>query len=466
MIHTETVISIGVYLLAMLGIGIYSAKGTTNLDEYLLGGRRLGPFVTALSAGASDMSAWLLLALPGAFFVSGFQNLWMVIGLFAGTFVNWYFVGPRLRLVTESVGAITLPALFESRFGKGKKGLLSLLSAIVIFFYFSVYVSSGLMGSALLFENVLHIPYGYALFVGSAVVLAYTILGGFLAVCLTDVVQGLMMVSCLLFLPLFVLLSSQDFASPARGTVLPLSNTRDLDFLGIVSLVSWGLGYFGQPHILVRFMAIKSPEEFPKARIYGLSWVFLGFLGAALVGASGTIVYRSGLDNPERLFIYLVSDFVHPVLSGVFLAAILAAVMSTVDSQLLVASSAVVEDISKRFFNKGGLFLGRLASLVIMVSAFILAYTQNETILSVVKYAWGGLGGSFSPLVLFSLFGNRPSYASAVLALVVSFTISIVWDASPLGSHLYGIVPSFFAGCAILSVSLVRRKAHEVPQQQ
>jgi len=466
MVNTQTIIAILIYLLAMLGIGVYSARRTKNLDDYLLGGRRLGPFVTALSAGASDMSAWLLLALPGAFFASGFQNLWMVGGLFAGTFVNWYFVGPRLRLVTESVGAITLPTLFESRFGKGKKGVLSLLSAMVIFFYFSVYVCSGLMGSALLFEKVLGIPYADALFVGSAVVLVYTLLGGFLAVCLTDVIQGLMMVSCLLFLPLLALFSSQDFTSPPRGTVFPLSDRRDLDVFSIVSMVSWGLGYFGQPHILARFMAIKKPEDFPEARIYGLSWVLLGFLGAALVGMTGTIVYKGGLDNPERVFIYLVYDFVHPLLSGVFLAAILAAVMSTVDSQLLVASSAIVEDISKRFFKKGGLFLGRLASLVIMCTAFLLAYSKNETILSVVRYAWGGLGGSFGPLVLFSLLPNRPPYASAVAALTVSFVLSIAWDATSLGKQIYGIVPSFFAGCVILSVPLLRRKVHEAPRQQ
>ncbi len=457
-VETGTLVTFVVYLVAMLAVGTYYFRRTRTADDYLLGSRGLPPFVTALSAQASDMSGWLLMGLPGAIYLGGAGEMWMVAGLFAGTWLNWQVVAPRLRRRTEDLGAITLPAFFERRFGG--HGALGAVSAVVTFFFFSVYAGSGLVASGLLFESVLGVRYEVAVGLGAAVVLGYTALGGFLAVCWTDVIQGLMMLAALIALPILAYGVSGGAAvlpePAAAGEVqFPLSRAGGGGLLAAISAASWGLGYFGQPHILVRFMAIDRPDRMAQARRIALVWVALCFLGAVLVGWIGTRLYPGGLDRAERVFIHLVRDFADPWTGGVLLAAILAAIMSTIDSQLLVSSSALSEDLYARFVRPRAVqgervLVGRVAVIGITVVAVLLALDRESTVLGLVRYAWGGLGASFGPLVLFGLSSRRVPSAGALAALLTGAGTTVVWNATGFGASLYEIVPGFAAGCLVL----------------
>lgn len=482
-IEIETLATFSVYLLAMLGIGLWSYRRTSTLEDYLLGGRQLGRWVTALSAQASDMSGWLLMGLPGALYLSGIGELWMVGGLWAGTWLNWVLVAPRLREQTAALGAITLPAYFERRFsgtrgeaGQAKDGRnagpLGLTAALIILLFFTLYSAAGLVASALLFEAVLGIPYGQALWIGAGVVLAYTALGGFLAVSWTDLVQGLLILLALLAVPIISLFFAVEPATAlAPGAdpgqvalALPLSKPFAGGTLAILSAMSWGLGYFGQPHILARFMAVRSQGELRGATGIAMTWVSLAMGGAVAVGLIGASVYPGGLENAERVFIREVQDLFNPWVGGVMLAAILAAIMSTIDSQLLVSSSALSEDaygaiFKRRASEKERVWIGRGAVLFITALAVALAQDRSSTVLGLVKYAWGGLGASFGPLILFALFGGRRvSYAGALAGLVTGALVTVLWREVGWGDTLYEIIPGFVASSlAILTISVLTR---------
>jgi len=450
--NAGTLVTFAVYLLAMTAIGAYFYRRNRTGDDFLLGNRKLPPFVTALSAQASDMSGWLLMGLPGAVFLGGARELWMVAGLFAGTWVNWRFVAPRLRERTAELGAITIPGFLVRRYGGAKS--LAVTAAIVTWFFLTVYAASGLVASGLLFESLLGIRYPVAVAVGSAVVLAYTLLGGFLAVCWTDVVQGLMMLAALVVLPILAGLTpgppSAGVAESAGNLQVPFSRVAETGLFPVLSLVFWGLGYFGQPHILVRFMAIENAAHLPIARRVAMVWVFLSLAGAVLVGFIGAHAYPSGLENPERVFIHLVQRTAGPWLGGILLAAILAAIMSTMDSQLLVASSALSEDllsVGPPVSERRRLLWGRLMVAAVMGVALVLAMDPKNSVLGLVRYAWGGLGASFGPLVLFGLSSRRVSSRAALTGLCAGAATSILWSASGLGATLYEIVPGFAAGC-------------------
>ncbi len=458
--ETGTLVTFIAYLVAMLAIGAYAYRRTSTADDYLLAGRRLSPVVAALSAGASDMSGWLLMGLPGAIYLGGAGELWMVAGLFLGTWLNWVWVAPRLRRGTATLGAITLPAFFERRFGAG--GALGAVSAVVTFVFFSVYAAAGLVASGLLFETMLGVPYEVGVAAGAGVVLAYTALGGFLAVCWTDVVQGLLMVGALLTVPIVAYLAAGDpgastDTSLATGLQPPMSRAGG-GVLAAVSAASWGLGYFGQPHILVRFMAIEHEAGVSRARRIALTWVALCFLGAVAVGWLGTSVYPFGLEKPERVFLHMVSDFTDPWVGGVLLAAVLAAIMSTIDSQLLVSSSALSEDLYARLVRpraaqRERVLVGRLAVVGITLAAVLLASDPQSTVIGLVRYAWAGLGASFGPLVLFGLSARRVPPNGALLALLVGAGTTVGWHVSGLGATLYEIVPGFGAGCLVLCLA-------------
>lgn len=459
--ETGTLVTFAAYLVGMLAIGATYYRKTRTADDYLLGNRGLPPFATALSAQASDMSGWLLMGLPGAIFLGGAGEMWMVAGLFAGTWLNWRYVAPRLRRRTEELGAITLPAFFERRFGG--HGALGAVSAVVTFFFFSIYAASGLVASGLLFESVLGVRYEVAVGIGAAVVLGYTALGGFLAVCWTDVVQGLMMLAALIALPVLAYLVSEGAPvlpepSARVGLQFPMSGAGEGGLVAAVSAASWGLGYFGQPHILVRFMAIDRSDRIVLARRIATVWVALCFLGAVLVGWIGTLLYPWGLERAERVFIHLVRDFADPWIGGVLLAAILAAIMSTMDSQLLVSSSALSEDLYARLVRPRAVqgervLVGRVAAVGVTAAAVLLAMDRESTVLGLVRYAWGGLGASFGPLVLFGLSSRRVPLTAALAALVAGAGTTVVWNTSGLGASLYEIVPGFAAGCLVLWIA-------------
>ncbi|GAE46228.1 proline/sodium symporter PutP [Mesobacillus boroniphilus JCM 21738] len=414
------IIAIGIYMAAMLYIGWYSYKKTNNLTDYMLGGRSLGPAVTALSAGAADMSGWLLMGLPGGIYVSGLANAWIAIGLTVGAYLNWLYVAPRLRSYTHVANdSITIPSFLENRFKDDTK-LLRIVSGIVILLFFTFYVSSGMVAGAVFFENSFGLDYHTGLVLVSAVVVAYTLFGGFLAVSYTDFIQGMMMLFALLLVPIIGF-------SKTGGPAETFDTIRSIDpalldlfkgttVLGIISTAAWGLGYFGQPHIITRFMAITSIKETKSARRIGMGWMIFSLIGAMLTALIGLAYFTQNpgvkLDNPEAVFIVLGQIFFHPLFAGLMLAAVLAAIMSTISSQLIVTSSALTEDLYKILFKKEKsdkqyVFFGRLAVLAVAIIAAALAWVQNDTILGLVAYAWAGFGAAFGPIIILSYIGRR-----------------------------------------------------------
>lgn len=459
-------ISIGLYLLLMLGIGFYSyKKSTSDSEEFLISGRSLGPVVTALSAGAADMSGWLLMGVPGAMYFTGISSAWIAIGLTIGAYLNYVFVAPRLRIYTEKAkNSITLPVFFENRY-KDKTHLLKLTSSVFILIFFTLYTSAGMVSGGKLFESAFGMEYLTGVLVTSAVVVLYTFLGGFLAVSLTDFVQGTIMILALLIVPVFVIF---QLGGPVE-TVEIISKKGDkyLDLftgtsvVGIISLIAWGLGYFGQPHILVRFMAIEKARDLIKAKKVGISWMVLTLIGAMLVGLTG-IAYLSVYDNntmnlfdnnskeAETIFIYFSRTLFHPLIGGFLLSAILAAVMSTISSQLLVTSSSLVEDIYKAFLRRKAskkeyLIASRLSVLIVAIVALLLSLQPKDNILNLVGHAWAGFGAAFGPLILLSLLYKKSSWQGAFAGMMTGGLTVLFWvyyDHS--FKDWYEIIPGFF----------------------
>ncbi|UIP07890.1 sodium/proline symporter PutP [Erythrobacter sp. SDW2] len=470
--QTGTLISLAVYFILMLGIGLYAwRKSTEDSEGYLLGGRNLSPAVAALSAGASDMSGWLLLGLPGALYAAGLVEAWIGIGLFAGALVNWIVVAPRLRQQTEDLGnALTIPEFLANRF-PNRAVALRVISAVIVVTFFSVYTASGLVAGGKLFETSFAGLFGniggmsdYAtgLWVTAGVVLAYTMVGGFLAVSLTDFVQGLIMVTALVVMPLVVMFGPGG-ASGASIVAVPqegfLSLTHGLTFIGFLSAVTWGLGYFGQPHIIVRFMALRSVADVPKARAIGMSWMGVCLIGTIGVGLAGrAYVERNGmtLEDPETIFILLAETLFHPLVTGFLLAALLAAVMSTISSQLLVASSSLTEDFYRLFLRKNAteresVNIGRLSVLAVALVAIVIAGDPDSQVLGLVSNAWAGFGAAFGPLIILSLTWDRMTGDGALAGLVTGAVVVIVWIALGWnaafmgGPGVYEIIPGFIA---------------------
>ena len=463
-------ISLSAYFLLMLAIGVYAwKKSTSNSEEYMLGGRNLSPSVAALSAGASDMSGWLLLGLPGALFVSGLSQSWIGIGLVVGAWLNWLIVAPRLRQQTEDYdNSLTIPGFLGNRF-PSQAVLLRIVSAIIIVVFFSVYTASGLVGGGKLFASAFGGDYMTGVLITLGVVLVYTVMGGFLAVSLTDFVQGCIMMLALVIMPIVILTTQGGNgvgqAAERLTAVDPdyLSMFKGVTFLGWISAVAWGLGYFGQPHIIVRFMAVRSVKDVPTARRIGMSWMIVSLIGAVAVGIFGrAYALRTGLDvaDPETIFIILSDLLFHPLVTGFLYAALLAAIMSTVSSQLLVASSSLTEDIYRTVFKRGAterelVNVGRLAVLAVGAVAVLIASNPDSEVLGLVANAWAGFGAAFGPLIILALTWKRMTGAGAVAGLVVGAVVVIVWIAAGLSSTLYEIVPGFIASwIAIVLVSL------------
>ncbi|UCZ53805.1 sodium/proline symporter PutP [Bacillus shivajii] len=463
--ETSTLVTFIIYLVGMLAIGLVAYKMTHNLSDYVLGGRRLGGGVAALSAGASDMSSWLLLGLPGAMYAAGMTEIWIAVGLAVGAYLNWQFVAKRLRIYTEISGdSITLPDYFENRFKDSSK-VLRMVSAIVILVFFAFYTSSGLVGGAILFENSFGLSYTQALWIGAIVIISYTFLGGFLAVSWTDFAQGILMFVALILVPVVAIQRMGGWGETVNrvGEIDPvyLDVFTGTTALGIISLLAWGLGYFGQPHILARFMAIKSKNEIPKARLIGMSWMVFALFGAIFTGFVGIAFFADApLENSETVFIEFTQVLFHPWVAGFLLAAILAAIMSTIDSQLLVSSSALTEDFYKAIFRKNAsqkelVLVGRIGVVLIALFAIFLAYNPDATVLELVGYAWAGFGAAFGPVVILSLFWKKMTRNGALAGMVVGGATVILWDVlSPIA--LYEIVPGFIlATLAIIVFSLI-----------
>ncbi|MFV0232394.1 sodium/proline symporter PutP [Empedobacter falsenii] len=477
-------ISIGAYMALMIGIGIYSyRKSTSNSEEFLIGGRKMGAAVTALSAGAADMSGWLLMGVPGAMYFTGLSSAWIAIGLTIGAFLNYVFVAPRLRVYTEVANnSITIPVYFENRF-KDKTRLLRIVSSIFILVFFTLYTSAGMVSGGKLFESAFHMDYMTGIWMTSFVVVLYTFLGGFLAVSLTDFIQGTIMVLALVIVPIVAIAEIDG----VEETFL-LINTKGDNYLdlfegtttiGILSLMAWGLGYCGQPHILVRFMAIGKVSDIPKARNIGITWMIFTVGGALLVGLVG-IAYLMKFDqstmklfdgsktDAETVFIYFSRVLFHPLIGGFLLSAILAAVMSTISSQLLVTSSSLTEDIYKAFLNKKAtskqlLIASRLSVLIVAVIAVLLSLTPNDSILNLVGNAWAGFGSAFGPLIVFSLFWKKTTWQGALAGMLTGGIVVLAWVYIQHDyKDWYEMIPGFLSSTAMIYiVSLLTQQPNQ-----
>lgn len=467
---TEAIVFI-VYLLFMIGIGLFfflRSKGAGE-KEYFLGGRKMGPWVSALSAGASDMSAWVLMGLPTAIYAKGLGQLWIAVGLAIGYALSWIFEAKRLRAFSiVSDDAITIPQYLTRRF-KSKSYALQVVCAVIFLIAYTIYAASSISAAGTLFNKVIGIDSNIAMYLAAVIIIAYTFMGGFSAVCWTDFFQGLLMLGALLLAPILALsmlnISSEAIVAETPAFYNPMTSWQD-----IASGLGWGLGYFGMPHIIIRFLSVKSQKDIKKSAGIGITWTTLILVFAALVGIFGRrmLAYDQTMVDNETVFINMVHEIFKylPVISGILLSAILAASMSTADSQLLAAASAFSSDVYKPIVrnNKASdremLWTGRMVVLIIAVVALVIAVNPNSgTIMSLVSNAWGVFGAAFGPVILLSLFWKRLNFLGALTGIIAGAAVDILWLAFMSGTGLYEIIPGFLAGLVVaVAVSLVTKK--------
>ncbi len=498
------IIAFVVYALVMLAIGIISYRKSKSMNDYFIGGRQLGSWTTAISAQASDMSGWLLMGLPGAIYLSGLTESWIAIGLFIGTYLNWRLLAAKLRKMSYAAGdAITIPEYFQKRFFT-EKPVIRFACAAIIFVFFLVYTASAFSSGAKLFKFLFNTDYTMSLTIGAVIIISYTFLGGFFAVCSTDVIQGLLMFGALVIVPVVCIFCTPDFSAVeflnADGQVI--SNYLDMFHKAdgsiawgtIVSGLAWGLGYFGMPHILVRFMAIKSSDLIKKSRIIATVWVFITLVAAVLVGVFGYIFLHSagneamlekfehmgaggGLDA-EKIFMFLSGNLLPGIIAGIVLAAILAAIMSTADSQLLVTASSVTNDMFKLFNKKASdktlMWISRGTVIVVAVIAYFIALDENSSVMGLVSYAWAGLGAAFGPAMLLSLFWKRMTMTGAVAGILTGGAAVVIWEMVPMvpaeagfvtlsvGTGIYSLLPAFFLALAAIVIGSFATKIDKV----
>lgn len=480
---TYQVIALAIYFVAMIAIGLWANSKNNSLDDYVLGGRQLSPTVAALSAGASDMSGWLLMGLPGAVYLSGLSQAWLAVGLTIGAWCNWKFVAPRLRSYTEVAGdAVTVPVFLSNRLHDTKR-VLRIVSGVVILVFFTFYVSSGMVSGGLFFKSSFGQDYHTGMLLLAGITVFYTFFGGFMGASYTDMVQGLLMLAALIAVPIVTIIDLGGLGPVVESIsqVRPdaLSLFAGTTFAGIVSSLAWGLGYFGQPHIIVRFMAMRTPADAKSGRRIGISWMVLTVFGA-LSGAFMGIAYFArhpevSLTNPETaesVFLDLAQILFHPLIAGLILAAVLAAIMSTLSSQLIVCSSALVEDLygifsSRKLSASKSLWLGRAGVAIVALVAGVLAWDPNSSILQLVAFAWAGFGSAFGPTVLLSLYWRKLTTQGALASMITGAVVAFAWGQSPMTSVLYEMVPGFASAMLVaIIVSLVTYKKNPVIDEE
>ena len=497
---TMIILAIVLYLGYMIYLGVKMAKKNKSSDDFYLGGRKLGPFVTAMSAEASDMSSWLLMGLPGVALLTGLSGnttgfaeaVWTAIGLAVGTYINWLLVARRIRVYSEKTNSTTLPAFFSDRFGD-KKGFLTAIAAVVIIVFFIPYTASGFSAIGKLASSLFDVPYHTAMIVGAIVLVAYTILGGFLAASTTDLIQSIIMTVALFVVICFGVENAGGIEN-VKATILQGTDVnsfkeyfnvfgtdgKSYGFLPIVSTLAWGLGYFGMPHILLRFMAIEDEKKLPLARRVASVWVTISMTVAIFIGVLGFVfasnngLLGEGFDS-ERIIIHIADaiaelDTFAALLAGFILAGILASIMSTADSQLLAASSSVSENIVKRFWwknmgQKTQMWFARGTMLVIAIVAAFLAWDSDSSVFRIVSFAWAGFGAAFGPIVIFALFWKRTNKWGALAGIASGGAMVFVWKylVRPLGGawDIYELLPAFIVSAIFIVIVSLITKAPE-----
>ena len=496
----QITIAMSIYIATVVGIGLYYAKrASQSSSHYLIGGRSLGPWVTAMAAEASDMSGWLLMGLPGVAYWSGMgEAFWTALGLCIGTYLNWLLVAKRLRIYSHVAGdAITIPDFLSNRFKEDKKAIMT-IAAIFILVFFIIYAASCFVGVGKLFSMIFNTKYIYTMIIGALFVISYTFIGGFLAESASDFLQGIVMFFALTIVVIFGITATGGLSSmidkakdipgffdifsiaqpkTADGVQLVENNTPafleaiNLDWLFIISTLSWGLGYFGMPHVLVKFMAINKSENIKFSRRIATIWVIISLAAAVIIGITSRILYPDAFLTPslsENIFIKMSTDFFFSLLAGVVLAGILAAIISSADSYLLIAASSVSKNIYQGLLNKEAddkvvLRVTRLTLLVISLVAILIALDENSIIFRVVSFAWAGFGATFGPIMLFSLFWERTTRAGAIAGMVTGGATVFIWKLllNPLGGifSIYELLPAFLFSCvAIVIASLLSKE--------
>ncbi|NGX57467.1 MAG: Osmoregulated proline transporter OpuE [Chlamydiae bacterium] len=475
--HYQVIFSFAIYFSILLAIGLFSHKKSQTEVDFILGNRSLNFWLTALSAHASDMSAWLFMAMPAAIFIGGIPHIWMALGLLIGMFLNWQFVAPKLRTLTEEYKSNTLSTFFEKRF-RDESGTIRLVTAFLSLVFLTCYLSAGLIAMGYLFESLFSINFYVGIVIAVSVVIAYTFVGGFVAVAWTDLFQGFFLLFMVLMVPLVALskiggIGSVISNAASQGISLQIMDDYSTySFVSIIMIVlGWGLGYFGQPHIITKFMGIRDVSEIWKAKFLGMTWQFLALGGAIFVGVVGIGYFPEGLANGELVFVDMVKSLFHPFIGGIILCAVLAANISTMDSQILVCASVITEDLYKRYYRRQAesselLKISRTSVVFIGILAFIFATSKSATVTGAVFYAWGGLGSAFGPLVLTSLYSTSVNRYGALAGIIVGGVLAGTWDLMNPYFTTFVIppmVPAFTLSLiSILIVSKMTRKNEKI----
>lgn len=468
------IIAFILYLGLMMSIGIYYYKKTNSMDDYIIGNRKLGAWVTAMSAEASDMSGWMMMGVPGAAYLAGFSSAWIAVGLGLGTWANWQFVAARLRKYTEMANnSLTLPDFLQNRY-QDTSNLLRIIPAIFIVIFFVIYTGSGFVSGGKLFSTLFGMDYTTAVLAGAFVVVFYTLTGGFMAVCWTDFIQGIMMFFAIVMVPAVAMyaiggvqptITAIDIVNPTFFDPFLNPDGSTITFVSFISLMGWGLGYFGQPHILVRFMAISSTSELRRSKYIAVTWYIIAMIAAVLVGMVGKVFLTAPLSGPdvEKVLLIMTQQLFNPFVGGLVMSAVLAAIMSTASSQLLVSASAFSQDFYRSVIRKDAsqselVWVSRAAVLIISAMAISIAMNPDSFILDMVAYAWAGFGAAFGPAVLMSLFWRRTTRNGVLAGVVVGGVTVLIWKQLALFG-LYEIIPGFiFALIAIYVVSLLDKE--------
>lgn len=460
------------YFTILLSIGLICHKKQRSSADFIVGNRSLSFWLTALSAHASDMSNWLFMAYPAAIMLNGLSQGWIAIGLVVGMWMNWQFMAKKLRDATEKYDSYTLSTYFERRLND--TGLLRTLTAAICIFFLTCYLSAGLIGMGLLFEHVFGIDYYIGLSIALCVAVIYTFFGGYVTVAWTDLFQALFLLFCIILVPVVALFELPEGVHSiplvAKEMSISLSFFENQSWQQIISsflLIGWGFGYWGQPHVLTKFMGIRDSSEMYKAKYVGMTWQILCLLAATAIGLTGIAFFQGSLENPELIFISMVKLLFHPLIAGFILCAILAATISTMDSQILVCASVLSEDFYKKWIkpsatDKEILFASRAGVIIIALIALFLAFEKSVTVLEAVEYAWTGLGASFGPLLLTSLYSRRVNRWGGLAGILVGSILTIVWPSiNPYITdiHIHSMIPAFLLSLtSIFVVSTLTKK--------
>lgn len=458
-----------IYLSLLLFFALIYHKKQNSSTQFIMGNRSLNFWLVALSAHASDMSSWLFMAFPMAIFTLGLPQLWIAWGLLIGMFLNWHFVAPKLRTMTEKYDCYTLSSFFDKRFSD-PSGLIRFVSAIVTVIFLTHYLSAGLIAMGNLFESLFGINYYIGLSVALCVIVIYTFIGGFTTIAWIDLFQGIFLLMTILFVPLMAfskLGNAHVFHQLATEENFSLSllptNSFESFFSMCLLAMGWGLGYFGMPHVVTKFMSIKNPSELNKSKWLGISWQFVALMAAACVGLVGRVYFPQGLENSELVFVEMVKDLFHPFIIGFILCGVISANISTMDSQILSCGSIISEDLYKHFHwnrpsDKKILFVSKMSVILVSLCALFLAFNRNLTIAETVSYSWSGLGSALGPLVLMSLYSKTANKYGALAGIVTGSVVVMIWPS--VGLHLIkyplpSMIPGFFL--SLVSIYFVSR---------